>query len=56
MAIKKAWEVSDMDIYLAEFKPKFHISTDSHYMTLYEAAKFAGVKYDRKEYDTLFRS
>jgi len=56
MTIKKAWEVSDMDIHIAEFKPKFHISTDSHYMTLWEAAKFAGVKYDRKEYDTLFRS
>ena len=55
--IKKAWERSDMDLQIAEkgYKPKFYIGKDSDYMTLYYAAEFSGMKYDRDEYDRLFR-
>ena len=53
MKLKKAWEQADMDIPLGEkgYKPKFHISTDRQYMTLYTAAEYAGVKYDKNEYN-----
>ena len=58
MIIKKAWEMADMDLRFADksYKPKFAIGTDTHFITLYEAALYAGVKYDKKEYDRLFRS
>ncbi len=55
LLLKKAWEQADMDLKLGEFKPKFHISPESQYITLYEAAKYAGIKYDGDEYDRLFR-
>ena len=55
MALKKAWEKADMDIKLSEFKPKFHVSPEDQYITLADAARFVGMKYDRKEYDRLFR-
>jgi len=55
MSLKKAWEQADIDMKIGEFKPKFHISPETQYITLFQAAKFAGVKYDKKEYDRLFR-
>ena len=56
MALKKAWEKADMDLELSEKEPKFFVSPEVQYITLFQAAKYAGVKYDRKEYDKLFRS
>ena len=55
MVLKKAWEQADMDIKMSEFKPKFYISPDDQYITLADAARFSGQRYDRKEYDRLFR-
>ena len=55
MNLKKAWEAADMDIKLSEFKPKFYISPEDQYITLADAARFTGQKYDRAEYDKLFR-
>ena len=55
MNLKKAWEAADMDIKMSEFKPKFHISPEDQYITLADAARFTGQKYDRAEYDRLFR-
>jgi len=55
MNLKKAWEAADMDIKMSEFKPKFHISPEDQYITLADAARFTGQKYDRGEYDRLFR-
>jgi len=54
--LKKAWEQADMDIKMSEFKPKFHVSKDDQFITLADASRFTGQKYDRKEYDRLFRS
>ena len=56
MGLKKAWERADMDLVLSEKEPKFFVSPEIQYITLFEAAKFAGVKYDRDEYNKLFRS
>lgn len=56
MVLKKAWEQADMDIKLSEYKPKFHVSKDDQYITLADAARFTGQKYDRSEYNRLFRS
>ena len=56
MVLKKAWEQADMDIKMSEFPPKFYISPDDQYITLADAARFSGQKYDRKEYNRLFRS
>ena len=56
MGLKKAWERADMDTKIGEKEPKFFISPEVQYITLFEAAKFAGVKYDRDEYNKLFRS
>ena len=55
MNLKKAWEAADMAIKLNEFKPKFYISPEDQYITLADAARFTGQKYDRAEYDKLFR-
>ena len=55
MVLKKAWEQADMDMKIGEFKPKFYISPESQFITLFEAAQYAGVKYDRDEYNKLFR-
>ena len=55
MVLKKAWEQADMSFKIGEFKPKFHISSESQFITLFEAAQYAGVKYDKKEYDRLYR-
>jgi len=55
MNLKKAWEAADMDIKMSEFKPKFYISPEDQYITLADAARFTGQKYDRGEYDRLFR-
>ena len=56
MGLKKAWEKADMDLELSEKEPKFFVRPEVQYITLFQAAKYAGVKYDRKEYDKLFRS
>ena len=56
MALKKAWERADMDLKIGEKKVKFFISPEDQYITLFDAAKFACAKYDRAEYDRLFRS
>ena len=55
LALKKAWEKADMNMQIGDYKPKFHISPEDQYITLYEAAKAAGIKYDDDEYDRLFR-
>ena len=55
MALGKAWEKADMDVQMSEFKPKFFIRPEDQYITLADAARFTGQKYDRAEYDRLFR-
>jgi hypothetical protein len=55
MSLKKAWEQADMDIKMSEFKPKFFLRPEDQYITLADAARFTGQKYDRSEYDKLFR-
>ena len=57
-AIGKAVSKNDKDFVMGEpsYRPKFKISKDTDYLDLYDAAQYAGVKYDDKEYDRLFRS
>ena len=56
-ALGKSWEKLDGQLKVAEkgYEPSFHIAKDTYWMQLHEAAKVAGIKYDRKEYDNLFR-
>ena len=58
MAIKKLIEKTDSDMISGEpsYRPKVKVGTDTEYMDLWVAAQFAGIKYDRKEYDRLFRN
>jgi len=58
MAIKKLIEKTDSDMISGEpsYRPKVKVGTDTEYMDLWVAAQFAGIKYDRDEYDRLFRS
>ena len=57
MAIKKLIEKTDSDMISGEpsYRPKIKVGTDTEYMDLWVAAQFAGIKYDRDEYDRLFR-
>ena len=57
MQIKKVVEQLDSDMTSGErsYRPKMKVGTDTEYMSLYDAAQIAGVKYDRSEYDRLFR-
>ncbi len=56
VAIKKAWADADSDLQMEEpsYKPKFFIGTDTKYMSLWEAARVAGIKIDRTKYRELF--
>ena len=58
MTIKKLIEKTDSDMISGEpsYRPKVKIGTDTEYMDLWVAAQYAGIKYDRKEYDRLFRN
>ena len=38
------------------YRPKNTVKPDTEYLDLYDAAEFAGVKYDDDEYDRLFRN
>lgn len=55
--IGKAIMKNDKSFLMGEpsYRPKFKISKDTDYLDLHEAAQYAGVKYDRDEYDKLFR-
>jgi len=57
-AIKKVVEKSDQNFISGEsaYRPKIKIGKETDYMELWEAADFAGIKYDRDEYDRLFRN
>jgi hypothetical protein len=57
MQIKKIIEKTDSDMISGEpsYRPKVKVGTDTEYMELWVAAQFAGIKYDNKEYDRLFR-
>ena len=56
--IGKAIVKNDRDFFMGEksYRPKFKVSKDTEYLYIYEAAEFSGMKYDRKEYDRLFRN
>ena len=56
--IGKAIVKNDSDFFMGEkaYRPKFKVSKDTEYLYLREAADFAGMKYDRDEYDRLFRN
>ena len=56
-AIGKAIEKNDKDWKMGDsaYRPKFKFSKDTDYLDLYEAAEYAGVRYDDDEYDRLFR-
>ena len=58
MDIKKIVEKSDSDMIMGEksYWPKITVKPDTEYLDLYDAAEFAGVKYDDDEYDRLFRN
>ena len=51
-------ESGDSDMISGEpsYRPKVKVGTDTEYMDLWVAAQFAGIKYDRDEYDRLFMS
>ena len=55
--IGKVVSKMDRDFVMGEpsYRPKFKVGKDTEYLYLWEAAQYAGVKYDRDEYDRLFR-
>ncbi len=46
---------SDMISGEKSYRPKMKVGKDNEYMSLYDASTIAGIKYDRDEYDKLFR-
>jgi len=58
MDIKKIVEKNDSAMVLGEksYRPKIKVGNDTEFLSLYDAAVFAGIKYDHDEYDKLFRN
>ena len=57
-SLEISFEKTDSDMISGEpsYRPKVKVGTDTEYMDLWVAAQYAGIKYDSKEYDRLFRS